>query len=147
MNTLLLDPVTWDLTVTASGNIATAYDSAPVPASQRTLYALAQDVASACRLFLGELWYDTSQGVPYWQQILSRHPAPPASFLQGQLVQAAMTVPGIASATCVFTSFKNRNLAGTVTCQSVAGKVVVTFGASQPAPTAPWYINAAPDWD
>lgn len=78
MDTLLLDVSTWDLVLDANGNIAVA--SAP--------YSLAQDVASAIRTFLGEVWYDTTQGVPYWQQILGK--APPISLFQEYMVQAAL---------------------------------------------------------
>ena len=46
MNTLYLDPQSWDLVLDAAGNIAMAKDP----------YAKAQDVASACRLFSGELY-------------------------------------------------------------------------------------------
>ena len=51
--TLLLDPLKWDLVVDAAGNIAVA--SPP--------YALAQDAASSIKLFSGECYYDTSIGV------------------------------------------------------------------------------------
>ena len=64
MNTLLLDTVAWDLVLDSNGNIALAQPP----------YATAQDVASAIRLFLGELWYDQTQGVPYWQQFLGFNP-------------------------------------------------------------------------
>lgn len=87
-NTLLLDTSTWDLCLDASGNIAMA---APP-------YALAQDVASACRTFLGEVYYDTSLGVDYLGQIFGQ--APPAAIFQEQFVAAAETVPGVVSAIC-----------------------------------------------
>ena len=78
MDTLLLDVGTWDLVLDANGNIAVA--SAP--------YSLAQDVASSIRTFLAEVWYDTAQGVPYWQPILGK--APPISLFQEYMVQAAL---------------------------------------------------------
>ena len=56
MKTLLLDQTTWDLTLDANNNIALAAEP----------YAFAQDAASAIRLFQGELWYDTTRGVPYF---------------------------------------------------------------------------------
>ena len=46
MNTLYLDPQSWDLALDVAGNIALAKDP----------YAKAQDVASAARLFVGELY-------------------------------------------------------------------------------------------
>jgi hypothetical protein len=60
VKTLLLDRSLWDLTLDINGNIAMASEP----------YAIAQDVASACRTFLGECYYDTSQGVPYFQGML-----------------------------------------------------------------------------
>ena len=69
-NTLLLDTVAWDLVLDSFGNIALA--SPP--------YALAQDVASAIRTFLGEVYYDASLGVPYFQDILGQLP-PMALFI------------------------------------------------------------------
>ena len=87
MNTLLLDTSDWDVCLDAAGNIAMA--TAP--------YALAQDVASACQLFLGELWYDTSKGVPWFAEILGQ--LPPLPLIQQRLTEAALTVPGVVSAT------------------------------------------------
>lgn len=89
MKTLLLDQTTWDLCLDASGNIAVASEP----------YALAQDVASALRLFQGELYYDTSKGVPYFGQVLGE--APPAQLMTAAFEAAALTVPGIVKATAV----------------------------------------------
>jgi hypothetical protein len=91
-NTLLLTTDTWDLCIDSLGNIAMA---APP-------YALAQDVASAARTWLGEVLYDTTVGVPY-QQILGQRP--PASLVQAAMVEAAMTVPGVVQAECILTGF------------------------------------------
>jgi hypothetical protein len=140
VNTLLLSPA-WDLTLNAAGNIATAYDGAPVSPDKRALYALAQDVASATRLFLGELWYDTTQGVPYFQRILGH--LPPAELLKAQLVVAGKTVPGVAGIVVTFSSFTNRNLAGRLNITSDLGTGFVTFGATPGTAALPWYINAA----
>lgn len=92
-STLLLDVGLWDLTLDAAGNIAMA--QAP--------YALAQDVASACRTVLGEVYYDTAQGVDYFGQIFGK--TPPASVFQEMFVAAALTVPGVVSATCVIAAY------------------------------------------
>ena len=104
MQTLLLDTAAWDLVADAAGNIAVA--SPP--------YALAQDVASAIRTFLGEVYYDTSLGVPYFQKLLNQ--SPPASLFQTYMVDAALTVPGVVSATCVIESLnlKTREVTGQV---------------------------------
>lgn len=140
MNTLLLSPA-WGLTLNAAGNIATAYDSAPVAPALRPLYALAQDVASAIRLFRGELWYDTTQGLPYFTQILNHKP--PAEFLKAQFIQAALTVPGVASAVCTFKSFSGRLLTGTITgTAQTSGQFAVSLNAAANS-SPPWYVNAS----
>jgi hypothetical protein len=101
-STMLLDRTTWDLVVDASGNIAAA---APP-------YAIAQDVASAIKLFQSELWYDTTKGIPYFAQILGQFP--PLSLLKAQFVAAALTVPGVASAVCFISSVEDRKISGQV---------------------------------
>jgi len=101
-STLLLDNTNWDLVVDAAGNIAVA----------KPPYALAQDVASAIKLFLGELWYDASDGVPYFEEILGH--APPIGVFQDYMVKAALSVPGVVSATCVINSLDGRTVQGEV---------------------------------
>jgi hypothetical protein len=101
-STLYLDVDAWDLIADASGNIALATPP----------YAIAQDVASACRTFLGEVYYDDSLGVPYTQQILGKTPA--LNIMQGLIAAAALTVPWVATAVCVISSFVNRAVSGQV---------------------------------
>ncbi len=98
--TLLLDRTQWDLVIDSAGNIACA--SPP--------YALAQDVASAIKLFLGELWYDQTKGIPYFEDILGK--LPPMSLLIAYIEKAALTVPGVVTAKCVITSFTSRSVTG-----------------------------------
>ena len=102
MNTLLLDSVDWDLVLDAKGNIAMASEP----------YALAQDVASAVRLFKGELWYDTSKGIPYFEQVLGY--LPPVSLLRRLLADAALSVPGVLNAQVVLEPLENRQLSGQI---------------------------------
>ncbi len=101
-NTLLLDQSAWDLIIDSAGNIAMA--SPP--------YALAQDVASAARLFLGELWYNTSKGIPYFEDVLGH--LPPATLLTGYIEKAALTVPGVVSAQCIIEAFTSREIIGQI---------------------------------
>jgi hypothetical protein len=108
--TLLLNPDTWDLTVDSSGNIAVA----------DVEYSLAQDAASACKTFQGELYYDTTQGIPYWQQILGKWP--PLSLVRAHMIRAAMTVPGVIKSKCFFTKFEKRALSGQVQVTDANGK-------------------------
>lgn len=135
MNTLLLseplteEPSGWDLTLDAAGNLAVAIGP----------YAIAQDVASAVRLFLGELWYDTTSGVPY-DQILGQRP--PLQFLKAQFVAAAMTVPGVASVLCFLTGpGRNREVGGQVQITDNTGRLTVIESTTilQPG-VVPWYI-------
>lgn len=113
-DTLYLDVATWDLIADASGNIALA---APP-------YAITQDVASACRTFLGEEYYDSSVGVPYTakfdangvpnttQTLLGE--TPPLNVLQAALAAAAVTVPFVETAEVVVDGFANRKATGQV---------------------------------
>lgn len=101
-STLLLDQTAWDLVIDSAGNIAMA--SPP--------YALAQDVASAVRLFLGELWYNTPAGIPYFQDVLGH--LPPLALLTGYIEKAALTVPGVVSAQCTISKFSGRTITGQV---------------------------------
>lgn len=102
MDTLLLDTVRWDIVTDARGNIARATNP----------YAIAQDVASAIKLFSRELWYDKAKGIPYFERILGHRP--PLVFLKTQVVKAAMTVPEVISARCIIATFANRQLTGQV---------------------------------
>ena len=64
MKTLFLLPSTNDLCLDVFGNIAVASDP----------YSLAQDVASAIKTFLGDCFFDTTIGIPYWSTILGQVP-------------------------------------------------------------------------
>ena len=109
MKALLLDTQDWDLLLDASGNMAVASEP----------YALAQDVASAVRLFAGELWYDTSKGVPYFQQVLGY--LPPVSLLRSLFAEAALSVPGVVSAQVVLAPLDDRQLRGQIQFSDQAG--------------------------
>ena len=102
LKTLLLDQVAWDLVLDSNGNIALA--SPP--------YALAQDVASAVKTFLGEVYYDTSLGVPYFQDILGQ--LPPISLFVALIEKQALTVPGVVSAQVTIQSFNEREISGQI---------------------------------
>ena len=116
--TLLLDTVLWDLCVDSNGNIAVASEP----------YALAQDAASACRLFEGELWYDTTQGIPYWQAILGQ--MPPLAYLKAKYVAAALSVPDVKSAQVfIATITRDRVVSGQVQITGPGQQIVAAaFG-------------------
>lgn len=112
MNTLILAQDTWDLITDISGNIALA--TAP--------YSIAQDVASAIRVFQGEIWYDTAQGIPYFDRVLGHVPS--LQYLRSQVEARALTVPGVVEAQCLFAQLdtETRTLRGQC-------KVIDTTGA------------------
>ena len=111
--TLLLDVVTWDLVLDASGNIAIATPP----------YSLAQDVATSVRTMLGEVWYNQSLGVPY-KQILGVAPVP-LVLLKAQCVAAAETVPGVYNAAMTVSGFVNRILTGQIAFTDASGNAFV----------------------
>ncbi|MFY2587437.1 hypothetical protein [Achromobacter xylosoxidans] len=116
MNTLLLDRTAWDLVLDAAGNIAMASNP----------YAVAQDVASAIKLFRGELFYDTAKGIPYWTEVLGQ--LPPLALVREWLRAAALTVPDVADAVPAITAFENRRLSGYVEVTLTNGKTsTITF--------------------
>ncbi|HEY1441394.1 MAG TPA: hypothetical protein VGF65_11260 [Mycobacterium sp.] len=116
MKTLLLDPVTWDLCLDANGNLAVASDP----------YSVAQDVASACRLFIGELWFNTTKGIRYFEDILGKRP--PLSLIKAALNNAALTVPTVATAQSFIQANNDREVTGQVqVTTTTGGTVLVTF--------------------
>ncbi|WP_205626467.1 hypothetical protein [Novosphingobium fuchskuhlense] len=88
--------------LTSTGDIAVAVEP----------YAQEQDVASECRLILGEAWYDTTIGIPYITDILGR--AVPVQLIKEYLVAAAKRVPGVANVTVYLSSITARGLSGQV---------------------------------
>ena len=109
MNTLSLSAA-WDLESDVDGNIK----------MQTNGMAIAQDVASAIKLFYGELWYDKTQGVPYFDQVLGKSYAP--ALVQGLINEAALTVPGVVQA--------QTTLGSNLTARAITGdcKVIDTTG-------------------
>ena len=86
--TILLDQSAWDLVADSNGNIAVAEPP----------YAVSQDVAASIRTFKGEVWYNQTKGVPYFQEILGT--LPPPSLFRGYIEDAALSVPGVVAAQC-----------------------------------------------
>lgn len=112
-SSLFLLPDAWDLCADASGNIAVCSDP----------YALAQNAATACRTFSGEVFYDTTVGVPFWSDILGHMPSLPV--VKADLIAAAETVDGVASAQVFITGVTaTRQLQGQVQVTSTDGTVV-----------------------
>ena len=102
-DTIYLDPDSWDLALDISGNIAVA--NAP--------YSIAQDVASSCRLWLGEYIYDYSKGIPYEESILGQ--LIPINVITAFYNNQAATVPDIATTnTLLQYNRENRMLSGQI---------------------------------
>jgi hypothetical protein len=112
MTSLALDK-TWDLYVDANGNIATVSGSANT----------AQDVACQARLFAGELWHDTTQGVAY-NQILGQRPS--ISFVKDQINAAAQLVPSVIASAVYLTGFNGRTLSGQIQTTDTNGNLIAT---------------------
>lgn len=102
MRTLFLMPDSWDLALDSSGNIAVASD----------VYQQAQDIASACRTFSRDVYYDQAAGIPYFDNVLGQFGFP-LSLYKMYLETAAMSVPGIVSASAQL-SLSNRVASGAI---------------------------------
>lgn len=113
--TLLLDRDGWGLALDASGNIALASEP----------YSQAQDVASACRLFQGEAFYDTTLGIPYFQSVLGQFQ--PVQVLRAALEAAAFSVPGVTSARVFLSDVSERSLSGQVQLGTADEQQVANF--------------------
>lgn len=84
---------------------------------------MAQDVASAIRLFRDELWYGPrSAGVPYFESILGQQTTP--AFVKSQFIAAALTVPTVVSAVCYLDSLDGRSLSGQVQVRTLEGTIL-----------------------
>lgn len=83
-----LDVDAWDITLDDSGSIAIT----------KNPYAVAQDVACACSTFLGEAWYDTTLGIPYYQRILGHWPG--TQLINTKMAAEAKKLPYVQSAFC-----------------------------------------------
>lgn len=101
--TLFLRPDTWDLTLDSGGNIAVATD----------VYQQAQDIASACRTFVGDLYYDTGAGIPYLEEIVGASGFP-LSLYKMHLEDAALSIEGVESAQALLRTEDNRNVTGAI---------------------------------
>lgn len=116
MDTLLLAQDTWDLVLDINGNLAVA--SAP--------YAIAQDVASAVRANVGDIWYDRNAGVPLTAEILGHQPT--LQLVRQHIETAALTVPGVTAARCILASLSGRVLTGQIQVTDNSGtETLVNF--------------------
>jgi hypothetical protein len=82
-------------------------------------YAMAQDVATACRLFYGENWYNVKIGVKYFEDILGK--MPPKSLISAYYQKAALSVPGVVAVKVFVDSILNRRMRGRILFTDAAG--------------------------
>jgi len=113
--TLLLDRPSWDLCLDANGSIALASEP----------YSQVQSVASACRLFRGDAYYQQSIGIPYFEQVLGQFQ--PIQVVKAFLVEAALSVPGVTAATAVLSDVTDRRLTGQIQFTTRTGVQVASI--------------------
>jgi len=113
MNTLLLDRSLWDLVLDTNNNIAVATNP----------YSLAQDAASAVKTFRGEVYYDTTLGVPYYQELVGH--LPPLSLVKADLVDAVLQVPEVVAAQVYLTDLTERLLSGQIQLEDKLGTITI----------------------
>ena len=103
MKTIFLLPTTWDITLDSAGNLAVATEE----------YQQAQDIASSCRVFYGDDFYNKNDGIPYLESILGKSSYPIALY-QRNLHDRSMLVNGIVSAEVQLQRLDNRVLSGSI---------------------------------
>lgn len=103
MKTLFLMPDTWDLALDVSGNIAFSTST----------YQQVQDVASACRLFVKDQYFSQTSGIPYLSEVLGSYKYP-LSLYRRYLVDAALSVEGVISATADLSLSGDRVVSGKI---------------------------------
>ena len=114
MNTLFLMPNSWDLTLDASGNIAVASST----------YQQAQDIASECRVFVKDMYFSQSEGIPYLEDILGKGLYPLALYRR-HLQERALLVPGVTAANIKLALPSDRTLVGSIEFTNNKGKTGV----------------------
>lgn len=102
MQTMLLTQDDWDVCLNAAGDWAVASDP----------YSIAQDCASAIKTFLGEVYYNTLEGINYFGLVLGKNP--PLQLLKSQIIGACLTVPQVTAAVVFISSTEGRTVSGQV---------------------------------
>ena len=119
---LLTTDGTWDFDLDAYGNLATCGDATPGATNTGPEYRMAQDVATQCLSWQGEVYYDTTVGLPY-DSILGG--APNLVLISSYYQQEALTVYGVQQ--CVpdlsFTAGATRQLTGNVLVADSSGRI------------------------
>lgn len=120
MDTLQLDYGNWDLDVDARGSWATIGSSTPKSDQTGPGMRLAQDVATRCLSWRGEVYYDTTQGLRY-ETIMGE--TPNMALLQSSFNTEALKVPECRTALVdfTFTGGSRRVLSGNLTVADFNG--------------------------
>jgi hypothetical protein len=103
MITIFLDPRDWDCAVDTSGNLAMATQE----------YQQAQDIASSCRVFIGDDYYNKNDGIPYLESIMGKSNYPLALY-QRNLFDRSKLVVGVVSVDVNFNMLRDRALTGSI---------------------------------
>lgn len=114
MSSIYVDNDSWDIAVDASGNIAIATGA----------YTLALEAACKIKTFAGELYFDTTQGIPYFSEILGQQPS--IEYMRAAFTNAALSVSGVVSAKVYFSAFTDRTVSGQVQITDQTGKVAAS---------------------
>lgn len=115
---MALTPSTWDISTDAYGNWATVGDATPGD-NTGAGYRMAQDVACRCMSWLGEVYYDATQGIRY-DQVLGL--APNLVLVQSLYVNEALKVKPVAQAVANLTYAAGAQ-------RRVTGQLVVSDGS------------------
>ncbi|WP_271838576.1 hypothetical protein [Commensalibacter communis] len=111
MNLLLNDD--WDIYVDGTGQLAVT------PSGE---YNVAQMVANEVKLFLGEGWYDRSQGLPHFAITFSANPNLP--LIQTLILDHVNDVEGVVESDMDFYVDNERTMRGVIIASTSNGKLV-----------------------
>ena len=111
----------WDFDVDAYGNWRTVGDATPGDLTGPG-YRLAQDVATRCLSWRGEVYFDTTQGIPY-ETIVGQFAS--IAYVQQLYTVEALKVPACAQAVpdLTLTRGNKRTLTGSLTVADFTGNV------------------------
>lgn len=102
----------WDITLNPSGR----------PAVKQGADAVAQNVANATRLFIGDACFNKADGLPHFKTELGRKPR--ESAIRTRLNAAARAVPEVADANTVIIRLEDRVLEGEITITTTEGDTI-----------------------
>lgn len=113
----------WDISLDGAGNIAQV----------KSKLCVAQDVANAVRLFLGEAVYSADRGVPHYTNNLGVKLT--RALIRSDMTDAALSVPGVASV-----SIENERVKGRTYTADI--RITDSFESADPSPV---YIKYSVD--